>query len=85
MSARIFHALERFLGLFRAEPPGVTYHHIGKSDDSVERRAQLVAHIGEELRLVSTRLRELTALLLDLVEQPCILNRQHGLRREGLQ
>ena len=46
------HALERLLRLFRAEPRRVGDHHLGEPDDGVERRAQLVAHIGEELRLV---------------------------------
>ena len=31
------------------------------------------------------RFRELAALLLDLAEQPRVLDRQHRLRREGLQ
>ena len=46
------HALERFLRLFRAEARRVGDHHLGEPDDGVERRAQLVAHIGEKLRLV---------------------------------
>ena len=33
----------------RAEQPGL--HDLGESDDGVERRAQLVAHVGEECRL----------------------------------
>src|SRR6516164_6819926 len=33
-----------------------------------------MAHIGEELRLVLARLRELAALVLDFVEQPDVLN-----------
>ena len=79
------HAAQRFLRLVRAEPRRVGDHHLGQPDDGVERGAQLVAHAGEELRLVLARLRELAALLLDLVEQPRILDRQHRLRREGLQ
>jgi hypothetical protein len=50
----------------------------------IERRAQLVAHIGEELRLVLAGDLELAALVLDLVEQPRILDRQHRLRGECL-
>ena len=38
-----------FFGAERAEHAG--FHDLGKSDDGVERRAQLVAHIGEEFRL----------------------------------
>ena len=43
-------------------------HQFGIAQDGVERRAQLVAHVGEELRLVLARLFELPALVLDFVE-----------------
>ena len=43
-----------------------------------------MAHVGEELRFVLTCYFELPALILDLVEQPRILNRQRRLRRKGL-
>ena len=38
-----------FFGAERAEHAG--FHDLGKADDGVERRAQFVAHIGEEFRL----------------------------------
>ena len=57
--------------------------HLADADDGVERRAQLVAHVGEELRLVLARLRELAALVLDFVEQPHVLDRDHRLVGEG--
>ena len=38
--------------LLRAETRRVSTHHLGEPDDGVERGAQLVAHAGEELRLV---------------------------------
>jgi hypothetical protein len=41
----------------------------------VERGAEFMAHIGEELRLVLARLGELAALLLDFIKQPYIFNR----------
>src|SRR5262249_62211025 len=50
----------------------------------VEWCAQLVAHAGYELRLVLARLRELPVLILDFVEQPHILNRDHSLIGKGL-
>jgi putative ABC transport system substrate-binding protein len=53
-------------------------HQLGVAEHGIERRAQLVAHIGEELRLVLAGERELAALLLDLAEQPRVLDR-HGL------
>ena len=45
-------ALQRFLRLFRTEPGRIGDHHLGQPKYGVERSAQLVAHIGEELRLV---------------------------------
>jgi hypothetical protein len=59
--------------------------HLGDADDGIERGSQLMAHVGEELRFVLTRFGKLPALLLDLVEEPCILDRQDRLRAEGLQ
>ena len=42
--------------------------HLADADDGIERRAQLVAHVGEELRLVLACFRKLAALVLDLAE-----------------
>ena len=77
-------ALQRLQRLLRAEPRRVADHHLGQPDDGVERRAQLVAHAGDELRLVLACFRQLTALVLDFVEQPHVLDRDHGLVGEGL-
>jgi hypothetical protein len=52
-------------------------YQFGIAEDGVERRAQLVAHVGEELRFVLARDLEFAALLLDLAEQPRVLDRQH--------
>src|ERR1700732_1938612 len=57
--------------------------HLADADDGVERRAQLMAHVGEELRLVLARLGKLAALVLDFIEQADILNRDHRLIGEG--
>ncbi len=73
------HTAQRFQGLFRAEARRIGDHHLGQADDGVERRAQLVAHAGEELRLVFARQLELAVLVLDFVEKPHILNCDHGL------
>ena len=83
MTAGIEHAVQRFERLFGPEPRGVLGQHLGETDDGVERRAQFMAHIGEELRLVLARLRELPALVLDFVEQPHVLDRDHRLVGEG--
>ncbi len=47
----------------------------GEADDGVERRAQLVRHVGEEFRFVPVGGLDLPALILDLAEQPRILYR----------
>jgi hypothetical protein len=44
------HTAQRFQCLFRAEARGIGDHHLRQTDDGIERRAQLVAHAGEELR-----------------------------------
>src|SRR5262249_224988 len=60
-------------------------HQFGIAQNGVERRAQLMAHIGEELRFVLARLRKLATLLLDLAEEPRVLDREHGGGCERLQ
>ena len=57
----------------------------GEADDGVERGAQLVRHVGEELRLVAVGGFDLAALFLDLAKQPGVLDRQDGLGGEGFQ
>ena len=79
--ARAEHAVER-LGVL-LQRLRILPQHLGDADDGVERRAQLVAHIGEELRLVLACLGELAALVLDFVEQPHVLDRDHRLVGEG--
>ena len=69
---------------FLSEIGRVLLQNFAVADDGIERRAQLVAHIGEELRLVLPRHFELPAFILDFAEQPRVLNRQHRLRRESL-
>ena len=81
--ARAEHAIERLEVLLQCLR--ILAQHLGDADDGVERRAQLVAHIGEELRLVLARFGKLAALLLDLVEQSRVLDREHRLRGESLQ
>ena len=64
---------------------GVLEQHFGDADDRVQRRAQLVRHVGQELGLVLARGGELFAFLLDLLEVPRILHGEHGLAGERLQ
>src|SRR6516162_9274257 len=58
-------------------------HQFGVAQDSVERGAQLMAHIGEELGLVLARLFKLAALVLDFIEQPDVLDGDHRLVGKG--
>ena len=48
--------------------------HLGEPDDRVQRGPQLVGHVGEELGLVLAGDLKLAALVLDLQEQPSVLN-----------
>ena len=45
-------------------------HELGEADDAVERRPQLVGHVGQELALESARLLQAAVLLLPQVFQP---------------
>ena len=69
----------------RLAPRIVSPVNLGEADDGVEWRAELMGHVGEELRLVPVGGFDLAALVLDLVEQPGVVDRQGGLRRKGLQ
>jgi hypothetical protein len=77
------HAAQRFQRFFRAEARRIADHHLGQANDGVKRRAQLVAHAGEELRLVLARHLELAVFVLNLVEQPHVLDGDHRLVGEG--
>ena len=78
------HALQHAAHFCRRLAVDAVEDQLGVAEDGVERRAQLVAHVGEELRLVLARFFDLAALVVDFVEQPRVLDRQHRLRREGL-
>jgi hypothetical protein len=71
--------------LLGAEVGGVLLQHLAVADDGVERRAQLVRHVGEELRLVAVGDLELAALVLDLAEQARVLDGDGRLGGEGLE
>src|SRR5438445_11398480 len=48
-------------------------HQLGEADDAVERCAQLVGHVGQELALESARLLPAVVLLLpDLLQPPAV-------------
>jgi len=75
MSPSAVHALQGFLRLFCSEARRIGDHHLGQSDDGIQRRAQLVVDAGDELRLVLAGLLELSVFLVDFVEQPHVLDR----------
>ena len=55
MPAVRLHALEHPARLLRHLAVDAVEDQLGVAEDGVERRAQLVAHVGEELRLVLAR------------------------------
>ena len=77
------HALHHGAHFFRRLAVNAVDDQLGIAEDGVERRAQLVAHIGEELRFVLARLLDLPALVLDFFEQPHVLDGDHRLVGEG--
>jgi len=77
------HPLEHATHFFRRFAVDAVQDQFGVAEDCVERRAQLVAHVGEELRLVLAGCLDLVALVLDLMKQSRVLDGQHRLRREG--
>ena len=73
------HAAQRLRRLFRAQRAPLVTHHLREPNDGVERRAQFMAHAGEELRFTLARYFEPSAsslhfprALLDLSFQPGI-------------
>ena len=72
VAARAEHSIKRFEILIEAL--GILAQHLGDADDGVKRRAQLVAHVGEELRFVLTRLGKLAAFILDFIKEPYVVD-----------
>ena len=73
--------IHRFLGQRLVE---AFLHQLGVAEDGGERGSQLVAHVGDELRLVLAGDLKLAALLGDLLEQAGVLERDRRLVGEGL-
>src|SRR6516164_2552425 len=69
----------RMPNIFSDGSPSTVRHQFGIAQDGIKRRAQLMAHIGEELRLVLAGLLKLSALVLDFVEQPDVLDGDRSL------
>ena len=64
---------------------GLFLQHLAVADDGVERRAQLVGHVGQELATCAAGGLELLTLVLELAEQPGVLDGENRLGGEGLQ
>src|SRR6516165_7751705 len=75
--------LEHSPHLFRRCAIDSIRNQLGIAKDGVERRSQLMAHICEKLRLVLARFGKLAALILNLIEQPHVLDRDSGLVGKG--
>src|SRR5262249_57336961 len=58
---------------------------LGITENRRQWSSELMAHVGNELRLVLAGDLDLAALLLNFVEHPRVLNRQHGLCSKSLQ
>src|SRR5262245_9928368 len=84
MSSALLHAVEHFDDLFRYFAVDLIHDQLGVAQDGIEGCTQLMAHVGEELGLVLAGDLELATLLLQLPKQTRVLDRQGGLRREGL-
>ena len=74
--------LPQEFGLLRIE--GSVLEEVGKADDRVHRGADLMAHVGKKLGLVLVGDLQLTPLLFDLTEKPCVMDGKHRLCGKGL-
>src|SRR5438552_17291806 len=85
LATRLEHVAYVLRLLFVDLPEHPLPQDLGEPDDGVERRAQLMRHVGEKLALVPARRLELAALEFDLSEQPRVLNGERRLSGESLQ
>ncbi len=85
MAAALIDALVDIFNLLRQLAVDVHQQHARVAQHGIHRRSQLMAHARQELRLVLARQLQLLPFLLDLAEQPRVVDRQSGLRRESLQ
>src|SRR5215472_13556165 len=85
MSAVSLKALENTQHLLRWFTICAICHQLGIAQNGIERRAQFVAHIGKKLRFVLASDFELSALVLDFAEQPCVLDCENRLISKRLQ
>ena len=85
MFAIALHPVEHITHPVRRLTVDVIEDQFRVAEDGIKRRAQLMAHIGQELRFVLASDFELLALLTNFIKQTCILNGEYRLRRKGLE
>ena len=73
--------LFRFRREFAVQP---VLHELGIAEDGIERCAEFMAHVGQELRFVLARQFELPGLIFDLLEEARVLDGERGLRCKRL-
>ena len=62
------HPIKRLKLVLSLQVSCIFAQDLGKADDGIQRGAQFVAHVGQELRFVLTRLLKLFAFLLNVAE-----------------
>ena len=85
MLAIAVHALEHAAHFLRDVAINAVEDEFRIPQYRIQRGAEFMAHVGQELGLVLARDFELMALIMHFVEQPRVLDREHGLSGEGLQ
>ena len=85
MLARPVDLLEIWDQRLLADIFGLLLEHLGVADDGVQRRPQLVGHVGQEGGLVLAGLAKLAFASWSCREQPGVLDGDDGLIRERLQ
>ena len=66
--AVLLHSVQHLARLRRQLAVQAILHQLGIAEDGVERRAELVTHVGQELRFVLARQFELPGFIFDLLE-----------------
>src|SRR5262245_21185225 len=75
---------EHRVHLNRQQAIKAVLHEFTVSKDSVQRSSQLMAHVGEELRLMLAGDLKLSGFLFELLKKTCILDGEGRLRGERL-
>src|SRR5215211_6501712 len=85
MTAVTLHALQHIAHLLWQITVDPIHNQFCVAKNGIERRPQFMTHVRKELGFMFTRQLKLLAIVLNLAEQPSILNGQDGLGGKGLQ